>query len=282
MTSNTAPARVAAPDESAAMTQHLSLMGDFLRGQERVAQEALGTTTRRTRIEVVDLTDQFSLPMEFRAILMQGAPTPRAMARHLAEAERATAADIASRGPEGDRWMHWSLGRLAVKRAARDYLAGLSLSVNDADLCVANTDEGAPRITLPSHNWHLDGTTIAHAGGLAIGAVAAAPWRIGVDYDLPERIRDSQNFIDTILSEREAANMPLPPDARTAVLLWSIKEAAAKALGVGLQGRPKEFEIVEFDPDRFVARVANGGLKVDTCSRSLGVGICSFGYLLPA
>lgn len=270
------------PNGDAAMTQHLSMMGDFLRGQERVAHDALGTSVGRARIEVIDLTSHFSLPMDFRAILMQGAPTPRAMAHHLAEAERATAADIASRGPEADRWLHWSLGRLAVKRAARDYLSALSLNVDDADLCVANTDQGAPRITLPSHNWHLDGTTIAHAGGLAIGAVAAAPWRIGVDYDLPERIRDPQNFIDTILTEREAANMPLPPDADTAVLLWSIKEAAAKTLGIGLQGRPQEFEIVEFDPARLVARVANRGLKVDTCSRRVGAGICSFGYLLPA
>lgn len=268
---------------SAALGQHLSLMTDFLGGQERVAHSALGLPApERRQIQVLDLTPQFQLPMNYRAILMQGAPSPGAMARHLADGERDAASEMAAGGADADRWIHWSLGRLAVKRAARDYLSQLDMAVQDTEICVAKTGEGAPRVTLPGHGLQLDGTTIAHAGGLAIGAVAAPPWRIGVDFDLPARIRDPQGFVEAILSEREAANLPIHPDADTAVLLWSIKEAAAKALGEGVQGRPEAFEIVEFDAASGAARVANAGRTVDTCSRRVGEGICSFGYLQPA
>lgn len=278
---------VAAPpahNGAGAVQNHLSLMQHFLQGQERVAHSALGVDApgQRRRIEVMDLTPQFRLPMEFRAILMRGAPTPGAMARHLADPEQITARDMAENGDDSDRWIHWSLGRLAVKRAARDYFAGHALDLRNAEVQVDKTDQGAPFITLPGHGMTLGGTTIAHSGGVAIGAVAAAPWRIGVDYELADRIRDPANFIDAILSEREVAQLPLRADAETAVTLWSIKEAAAKTLGVGIQGRPEAFEIVAFDPASFTARVANSGLTVDTCSGRVGQGICSFGYLLTA
>lgn len=270
------------PSNNAAVGQHLHMMEQFLGGQERVAHAALGTTPAKRQIEVLDLTPQFPLPMAYRAYLMRGAPTPNAMARHLAEAEQPQAQDLAAKGADADAWVHWSLSRLAVKRAAREILAQPDRPLTDAEICIAKTEAGAPVITLPGHNMQLSGASIAHSGGVGIGAVAAHPWRIGVDYETPDRIREPANFIDAILSGREAANLPIRADADTAVLLWSIKEAAAKTLGQGLQGRPHEFEIVEFDPMTASSKVANQGLTVDTCSRRVGAGLCSFGYLLSA
>ena len=278
-----APQVATAQNGAGAVHQHLSMMSQFLAGQERVAHAALGVDAPKARqIQVLDLTPQFRLPMEYRAVLMRGAPTYKAMSRHLAEGERTSAEEMAENGAEGDRWMHWSLGRLAVKRAARDYFAQQAIPLENADICVTKTDQGAPIVTLPAQGLQLAGTTISHSGGVAIGAVAAAPWRIGVDFDLPERIREPANFLDAILSDAEAARLSVRPDADTAVTLWSIKEAAAKALGVGLQGRPQAFEIVEFDPATAAARVANNGVTVDTCSGRVGTGVCSFGYLLTA
>lgn len=277
-----AVATVDTASSGAAMQQHLSMMTNFLGGQERIAHAALGAPIpERGQIRVLDLTPQFQLPMEYRAILMQGAPSPGAMARHLAEAERGLAQDMTSNGSDSERWVHWSLGRLAVKRAARDYLQGHQLSLQDWEICIGKTEQGAPRVTVPAHNVELPGTSISHAGGLAVGAVAAPPWRIGVDYDLPARIRDPRNFTDAILSEREAARLRGYADADTAMLYWGIKEAAAKTLGVGLKGRPQEFEIVGFDASSGSAKVANGGLIVDTCTRRVGEGLCSVGYLRP-
>ncbi|MDF1669262.1 MAG: beta-ketoacyl synthase N-terminal-like domain-containing protein [Roseovarius sp.] len=274
---------VASPTQAGAVHQHLSMMNQFLSGQERVAHAALGVDAPKARqIQVLDLTAQFRLPMDYRAILMRGAPTPGAMARHLADDEQAQAAQMAEYGADADRWKHWSLGRLAVKRAARDYFADHAITLQNSDISVAKTENGAPFIHLPAQGMQLAGTSIAHSGGVAIGAVAAAPWRIGVDFELPERIREPANFIDAILSEREGAQLPVRPDADTAVMLWSIKEAAAKTLGIGLQGRPQEFEIVEFDPATAAARVANSGFTVDTCSGRVGGGVCSIGYLLSA
>jgi len=128
----------------------------------------------------------------------------------------------------------------------------------------------------------LAGASIAHAGGIAVGAVAPPPWRIGVDYDLPGRIRDPGNFTDAILSAREAARLQVTGDADTAAMLWGLKEAAAKALGIGLQGRPQEFEIVAFDGAAGLAHVENQGRRVEACARRVGDGICTLGYVLPS
>ncbi|WP_198389331.1 type I polyketide synthase [Roseovarius faecimaris] len=283
---NAAPAALATPavqhNGTAAVGQHLQMMQQFLGGQERVAHDALGTAPARRQIEVLDLTPQFALPMAYRAYLMRGTPSSSAMARHLADEEKAQARDMAAKGEDAAAWQHWSLSRLAVKRAAREILAQADMPLTDAQICIAKTEAGAPIVTLPDAGLQLYGTSIAHSGGVGVGAVAAHPWRIGVDYETPDRIREPANFLDAILSDREAARLPIRPDADSAVLLWSIKEAAAKTLGQGLQGRPQDFEIVEFDASSAVARVANQGLTVDTRSGRVGPGICSFGYLLSA
>ena len=277
-----APAIAMPHGTSTAVGQHMSVMSQFLHAQERVATTALGAGYPKRQIEVMDLTAQFNLPMDYRAILMRGAPSPQAMARHLAESERALATDMATGGPECDRWIHWSLGRLAIKRAAKDYFAQHSMPLENDQISVAKTENGAPFITLPQQGMQLAGASIAHSGGVAVGAVAAHPWRIGVDYELPDRIRDPAGFLERVMSEREAAMLPITATAEAAVTIWSIKEAAAKTLGVGLQGRPHQFEIVEYDPATASARVANEGFTVDTCSGRVGAGVYSVGYLLSA
>lgn len=273
------PVAPTASDGGAAMQRHLSMMETFLAGQERIARLAFGAEApARNRISVQELTPQFPLPLEFRAFLMQGAPSPGGMARHLAAPERADAAELAETAGD-ETWRHWSLGRLAVKRAARAYFAEHALELADSDILIAKSEAGAPRIRLPEHGMQLDGASIAHSGGMAVGAVAAPPWRIGVDYELPGRIRDAEEFLHTILGPDEAARIGTGPDRDIAVLLWSIKEAAAKTLGVGIQGRPQEFAITRFDAATGSARVANRGHSIDTCSGRVGEGICSFGYL---
>ncbi len=262
---------------SAAVGQHLSMMSEFLSGQERVAHSALGVT--KPQIRVLDLTGQFALPMAYRAVLMEGQPTPRAMASHLHAAEQETASFMAGEGNSAERWTHWSLGRLAVKRAARDYLSLVGEQATDREICVVKSPEGAPKVMLPERGFELPGTSLAHAGGYAVGVVTGPPYRIGVDYDLPERIRDPESFIGAILTPAEAARLPLGASAETAMLLWTIKEAAAKTLGVGLQGRPESFEIVAYDPHAATAKVEFEGQKVDTLSHQVGRGICSIGYM---
>ncbi|MCA0045087.1 type I polyketide synthase [Celeribacter litoreus] len=260
----------------AAVGQHLSMMNSFLSGQERVAHEALGA--RKAQIRVLDISDQFALPMAYRGILMEGLPTPRGMANHLHPAEQETASYMAGEDASSDRWAHWSLGRLAVKRAARDYLGLVGETASDREICIVKSDLGAPKVLLPERGLELPGTTIAHAGGMAIGAVAAPPYRIGIDYDFPERIRDAESLLASILSPREREVVPVVANAWSATLYWTIKEAAAKTLGTGLQGRPETFEIVEFDQHAATAKVEYQGQKVDTQSRQMGAGICTIGY----
>lgn len=268
-------------DGASVVDQHIALMHDFLTGQERVARVALDSATSpRRAIEVLDLTAQFTLPMEYRAFLLRGVPSPRAVARHLNEEEHRLAAEMAGDAPEAERWVHWSLGRLALKRAAHEYFVPRGLNLDDRDICVVKSAEGAPSIVVPSQGLDLPGASIAHAGGIAVGAVATPPWRIGIDFELPARVRDPARFVDAIVSEHEAARLPARADAAAAALVWTIKEAGAKALGVGLQGRPREFEIVEFDANALAARVAHRGHLVDTRSKQMSVGMVSVGYRL--
>ncbi len=270
-------------NQGAAVSQHMAVMQEFLGGQERVIHAALGgPRAQRQQIRVMDLSQQFSLPVAARVILMQGDPSPAAMNSHLAAAEQEAASQIRTDDPRGERWMHWSLGRLALKRATRDYLKQMNVALADADICVEKSAEGAPRIHVPGHGVQLSGASIAHAGGVAVGAIAPPPWRIGIDYDLPDRIRDPGGFTEAILSGREAARLPGLGNAETAAVLWGFKEAAAKALGIGLQGRPQEFEIVEYDAASGFARVTNQGRTVDACARRVGDGICTVGYFLPS
>lgn len=264
---------------TAAIGQHIALMHEFLTGQERIARTAMNPAApQRQTIEVLDITPHFSLPMAYRAILLRGVPNQRAMTRHLADIEQDMAPRIEGDAPASERWVHWSLGRLAVKRAARDYFRALGLDFEDAQICVTKSPEGVPGIALPRQDIAMPGASISHAGGIAVGAVIAPPWRIGVDIEPSGRVREPDRFIEAIASERELSNLPDSRGVNTATLIWTIKEAAAKTLGVGLNGRPRDFEIVEFDETKNAARVAHKGNLVDTTSIRLGSGVVSVGY----
>jgi phosphopantetheinyl transferase len=72
----------------------------------------------------------------------------------------------------------------------------------------------------------------------------AAGVGVGVDVEMVRRTAATP--------EELAAIEPLAaaqPDAAWETRLWCAKEAAAKALGTGLQGRPRAFEVIAAEPD---------------------------------
>jgi phosphopantetheinyl transferase (holo-ACP synthase) len=101
---------------------------------------------------------------------------------------------------------------------------------------------------------------------------------MGIDFDLPARIRDADAFMDTILNSDERRILGLPPSPEAATLVWSIKEAAAKALGIGIQGRPQAFALVGCDMKAGQAQVRYGTCMIDVQMRQVSDAVCAVAY----
>jgi acyl transferase domain-containing protein/phosphopantetheinyl transferase (holo-ACP synthase) len=171
------------------------------------------------------------------------------MRRFLGVDERS---DYDARNPNVQRT--WLLGRIAAKDAVRDLLwrTGTDGRIFPVEVTVSNDAEGAPLATAP------DGSdvrvSIAHTAGLGV-AIAAHSVDVGIDI---ERIEDRPDSFElAALSKKERARFEVLPDidrqsVRDLELTrwWAAKEAAAKAAGTGMQGRPKDWKVVDVDGDR--------------------------------
>jgi phosphopantetheinyl transferase len=227
---------------------------------------------------VLDLSATFSCPFGLRAVLMRGSPSLDAVLAHLAPSEQAEAAEVAARRrPEG--WQDWSLGRLAAKRAAGAILQErLGHRPTDVALEVRKTAAGAP--VLVAGGIHgPPAISIAHVQGTAVAAAAPAGWRVGIDVERPGRIRDPAAFLAQVTTPEEWRALGLRPDADAAALVWSAKEAAAKALGLGLQGQPRLFAVAGGDGRGVDLRVRHAGWTADAQVRRLGDMLCTVAWI---
>jgi 4'-phosphopantetheinyl transferase len=139
----------------------------------------------------------------------------------------------------GPRRASWRLGRYAAKR-----LLGAGVEV-------LASGGGAPRGfrgDAPIDRW----ISISHRGG--VGLAAAAPFPIGCDLELVEP--RSAAFLAEYFTAAEQRAASADP-AVVANLLWSAKESALKALGVGLTRDTRELEVT-IDGTRLDVRA--GGL----------------------
>ena len=167
------------------------------------------------------------------------------MRRFLGKAERT---DYESRNPNVQR--SWLLGRIAVKDAVRDLLwssgAGPLFPI---EVHVANDGAGQPRVEVPAEGADVR-VSIAHTAGLGV-AMAAEGIDVGIDIELIEARPSS--FAYAAFTAGELALLPSdgePHRDREVTRWWAAKEAAAKAAGTGMEGRPRDFEIVAVDGDR--------------------------------
>lgn len=228
------------------------------------------------RVDLLDLTPFFQAPFAFRAVLMRGAPGPSGLWAYLSPEEQAEAAAL-DRG----RLPQWALARLAVKHATRTLIAsGQAAQVPDpAAIVIAKDPQGAPLLRLAVPGLPEPAISLAHVGDIGIGIAAENGWRVGIDYDRPDRIRDPAAFLHAILSADEQARMALPPSAEAAVIAWTTKEAAAKALGLGIVGRPLDFVVTAFDARTGSAEVSHRSGVLRTQVSRLGQGFCAFAHI---
>ncbi|MCB0988419.1 MAG: polyketide synthase dehydratase domain-containing protein [Microthrixaceae bacterium] len=171
------------------------------------------------------------------------------MRRFLGQAERA---DYAGRNPNVQRT--WLLGRIAAKDAVRTLLWSNGAGpVFPVEISVANDADGRPTVTGPGADDVA--VSIAHTAGIGV-ALAAVGADVGIDIELVEPRPASFEATALTPAERDllAAGPPSERD-RTITRWWAAKEAAAKADGTGMDGRPRDFEVSQDHGDR--VRIGN-------------------------
>lgn len=189
-----------------------------------------------------------------RVTLDGGADVGGIARRYLSPSER----DAFESLPE-QRRVSWLLGRVAAKQAVSRHLVCRDrAAIDPAAVVVENDRHGCPIVHVAGARSAGDGlrVSIAHKPSVAVAAAATlhvpqpspdgagAPCS-GIGIDIEAVNPRSRTFERTVLSIAERSLRPGSDDDRDTWLtrLWTVKEAAAKATGLGLRGRPKDFEI---------------------------------------
>lgn len=153
-------------------------------------------------------------------------------------------------GEDPKRWTPWILGRVAAKDAARRWQAlrgDTSTMAHPTEVIVSNDPNGRPRIDSIAGTGSMPTISLAHT---ELGAVAvAADQPVGIDLEPVDA--GGQLVLEDFATDGERRLLQKFPGSADDPLhrtrLWCAKEAAAKMLGTGLNGRPKQFEAVEAD-----------------------------------
>lgn len=176
----------------------------------------------------------------------------------LSAAERGEWASLA--GPQRRR-DEWLMGRIALKEAARMWIERRhGVLLLPADLILGTTEAGKPYLT----GEGLDGLdvpelSVAHVDGEA-AAIAAPPGvPVGLDFERTAHVKAADLLSSGFSEQERAALFGAGCDEFRILQAWCAKEAAAKCLGTGFDGRPQNFVVSGLDGGGH-AQVAAGGL----------------------
>ncbi|HEX5947847.1 MAG TPA: 4'-phosphopantetheinyl transferase superfamily protein [Acidimicrobiales bacterium] len=159
------------------------------------------------------------------------------------------------------------LGRIAMKVAVCAWLADHGIDGVDArDVTVGNDAAGRPHVRICGRRRvaAAPAVSVAHRHGAAVAVAAATGELVGIDVEVVEpRGSVFTRLALTTAEVRQGDAAGIPRD-RWVTRAWTIKEAVAKAVGTGLQGRPKDFVVQEIDGDWALATGPHvpGGLWV--------------------
>jgi len=165
------------------------------------------------------------------------------------------------------RRREWLLGRACIKEAVRYWVYQQSGQLlYPSDVWVLHDERGAPFVDGWWRGSLVDAPTVSlsHDKLTCLAAVAAPVCRIGVDREEIGRIQKPELVFEA-LTPREQALLTGLDDASLQdrlLRIWCAKEAAAKFLGIGLQGVPAAFEVQFADPNRGSAHVEHAGTTV--------------------
>lgn len=149
----------------------------------------------------------------------------------LGAVERQVWRDLATAAPA--RRVSWLLGRIAGKSALLAWLRAQGDRDSDyADVTISNAPGGAPQAILPGGKRAA--LSISHCDGCAMALVGPGGEMLGVDVEPEQAFAGLAHLETQIVAPAERAILEKVGLAR----LWCAKEAASKAAGTGLRGRP--------------------------------------------
>jgi phosphopantetheine--protein transferase-like protein len=161
----------------------------------------------------------------------------------------------------------WLFGRACIKEAVRFWVyQQTGRLLYPTDIVVCHNDLGAPYVD----GWWRDtvapapNVSLSHDKRLSLAAVTSPDLPVGIDVEHIERIEQAK-FFETAMTqvamgarEREMLHSFTSNDRKQRLLrLWCAKEAAAKYLGIGLNGTPQEFNVSFLDDDWAQAHVTH-------------------------
>lgn len=166
------------------------------------------------------------------------------------------------------RRREWLFGRAALKEAVRLWVAEQTGQLlYPTEIVVSQDVHGAPFVggawceTLVA----APRVSLAHNANACVAAVAAPGQPVGVDLEELGRIRKPELLVDSLAPQERVLVEGLEGASLDARLLrlWCAKEAAAKCLGTGLQGRPQDFVVAGADPAFASLLVQHGADSVE-------------------
>ncbi|MES2684106.1 MAG: beta-ketoacyl synthase N-terminal-like domain-containing protein [Pseudomonadota bacterium] len=172
---------------------------------------------------------------------------------------------------QGERREEWLMGRLAAKDAVRDYLHRRgAAALAAADVEILEGPHGKPLVRIAAlPDLVPPALSLSHSQRWAVAVASDASVALGIDYQRPDRVR-GEHLISGGFSPAEQMLIAAqePERSQQAIALWCAKEAAAKAAGTGLEGRPLDWQIVAAHLDLksgapAVARVRRGASDYD-------------------
>lgn len=232
-----------------------------------------------------DLPDQaliWSVPKFFDGFLTEaGGIWRKVLSRTLLSGEEL--AQFHALPPRPKRLEDWLVGRIAIKEAARQWiLRHYGVLLMPADLVVRYSDSGKPYLSGEGldHLGPMPEISVAHSGGEAVAAASRPGQAVGVDFEWHGRIK-TPDLLQGGFSAAEQAVIAVQAgsgdDGRgeaRALLGWCAKEAAAKLLGEGLNGRPRDFVLHDLAPSDRSARIdapTRPGIHVSLVDRGAAV-----------
>ncbi len=150
--------------------------------------------------------------------------------------------------PKKSMQQRFIMSRLAAKDAVRIWeyrQTGERLRL-PVELELTHDAQGRPFLNTQSEAV-MPHISISHSGDIAVALASSVP----VGIDLEQADRDLSSILLEFTTDEERAALETLDsefsEGAWSVRLWCAKEAASKVLGTGLQGAPKEFQMIEAD-----------------------------------
>jgi acyl transferase domain-containing protein/phosphopantetheinyl transferase len=167
------------------------------------------------------------------------------------------------------RRREWLFGRAALKEAVRHWVfEQTGHLLFPSDIVVCHDAQGAPYV----EGWWTASlvaapqVSLSHNARACLAAVVPAGQAVGVDIEDIGRVREPELIVQSLAEEERALVHGLEGAAldERVLRLWCAKEAVAKCLGTGLQGRPEAFKVVAADAGYETMLVSHENATVQT------------------